>query len=77
MTVINYYKFLDLVYTFFCEQFVGLGIFAHIFYRKTARASSFNSTHYLVLMFFLTHTSRLNAPKISLEIQVKNERLLY
>ena len=46
------------------------------FTEKTARASSFNCTHYLVFMFFFyTHTFRLNAAKISLEIQVKNERL--
>ena len=56
MTVINYYKFLDLVYTFFCEQFEGLGIVAHVFYRKTAGASWFNCTHYLVFMFFFLHT---------------------
>ena len=63
------------MYLFFCKQFVGLCIVVHVFYRKTARASSFNCTHYLVFMFFFTHTFRLNAPKISLEIQVKNERL--
>ena len=60
---------------FFCKQFVGLCIVVHIFYRKTARASSFNCTHYLVFMFFLhTHLGWVLL-KISLEIQVKNERL--